>query len=132
MDDNNIYINLKPKNSNKKGKKHSSIKRNLCDDFEKFFEKEKFLDFLTGLYLIFIEKGVLEKSTIPEFRKLKIDVKKINSLNKRRKKKKLVDYSAIYESIFSVKRLNIELGVFSTFILIFLMIFSYLLSNTYY
>lgn len=132
MDDNNIYINLKPKNSNKKGKKHSAIKRNLCDDFEKFFEKEKFLDFLTGLYLIFIEKGVLEKSTIPEFRKLKIDVKKINSLNKRRKKKKLVDYSAIYESIFSVKRLNIELGVFSIFILIFLMIFSYLLSNTYY
>ena len=132
MDDNNIYINLKPKNSNKKGKKHSAIKRNLCDDFEKFFEKEKFLDFLTGLYLIFIEKGVLEKSTIPEFRKLKIDVKKINSLNKRRKKKKLVDYSVIYESIFSVKRLNIELGVFSIFILIFLMIFSYLLSNTYY
>ena len=132
MDDNNIYINLKPKNSNKKGKKHSTIKRNLCDDFEKFFEKEKFLDFLTGLYLIFIEKGVLEKSTIPEFRKLKIDEKKINSLNKRRKKKKLVDYSAIYESIFSVKRLNIELGVFSIFILIFLMIFSYLLSNTYY
>ena len=132
MDDNNIYINLKPKNSNKKGKKHSAIKRNLCDDFEKFFEKEKFLDFLTGLYLIFIEKGVLEKSTIPEFRKLKIDEKKINSLNKRRKKKKLVDYSAIYESIFSVKRLNIELGVFSIFILIFLMIFSYLLSNTYY
>ena len=132
MDDNNIYINLKPKNSNKKGKKHSAIKRNLCDDFEKFFEKEKFLDFLTGLYLIFIEKGVLEKSTIPEFRKLKIDEKKINSLNKRRKKKKLVDYSAIYESIFSVKRLNIELGVFSIFILIFLMVFSYLLSNTYY
>jgi hypothetical protein len=132
MDDNNIYINLKPKNSNKKGKKHSAIKRNLCDDFEKFFEKEKFLDFLTGLYLIFIEKGVLEKSTIPEFRKLKIDEKKINSLNKRRKKKKLVDYSAIYESIFSVKRLNIELGVFSIFILIFLIIFSYLLSNTYY
>ena len=132
MDDNNIYINLKPKNSNKKGKKHSAIKRNLCDDFEKFFEKEKFLDFLTGLYLIFIEKGVLEKSTIPEFRKLKIDVKKINSLNKRRKKKKLVDYSVVYESIFSVKRLNIELGVFSIFILIFLMIFSYLLSNTYY
>ena len=132
MDDNNIYINLKPKNSNKKGKKHSAIKRNLCDDFEKFFEKEKFLDFLTGLYLIFIEKGVLEKSTIPEFRKLKIDKKKINSLNKRRKKKKLVDYSVIYESIFSVKRLNIELGVFSIFILIFLMIFSYLLSNTYY
>jgi hypothetical protein len=132
MDDNNIYINLKPKNSNKKGKKHSAIKRNLCDDFEKFFEKEKFLDFLTGLYLIFIEKGVLEKSTIPEFRKLKIDEKKINSLNKRRKKKKLVDYSVIYESIFSVKRLNIELGVFSIFILIFLMIFSYLLSNTYY
>ena len=132
MDDNNIYINLKPKNSNKKGKKHSAIKRNLCDDFEKFFEKEKFLDFLTGLYLIFIEKGVLEKSTIPEFRKLKIDEKKINSLNKRRKKKKLVDYSVIYESIFSIKRLNIELGVFSIFILIFLMIFSYLLSNTYY
>lgn len=132
MDDDNIYINLKPKNSNKKGKKHSALKRNLCDDFEKFFEKEKFLDFLTGLYLIFIEKGVLEKSTIPEFRKLKIDEKKINSLNKRRKKKKLVDYSAIYESIFSVKRLNIEFGVFSLFILIFLMIFSYLLSNTYY
>lgn len=131
MDDDNIYINLKPKNSNKKGKKHSALKRNLCDDFEKFFEKEKFLDFLTGLYLIFIEKGVLEKSTIPEFRKLKIDEKKINSLNKRRKKKKLVDYSAIYESIFSVKRLNIELGVFSFCVLGILIFLSYLLSDTY-
>jgi len=132
IDDDNIYINLKPKNSGKKAKKHSALKRNLCDDFEKFFEKEKFLDFLTGLYLIYIEKGVLEKSTIPEFRKLKIDEKKINSLNKRRKKKKLVDYSALYKSVFSVKGLNIELGVFSIFVLIFFMVFSYLLSNTYY
>jgi hypothetical protein len=132
IDDDNIYINLKPKNSGKKAKKHSTLKRNLCDDFEKFFEKEKFLDFLTGLYLIYIEKGVLEKSTIPEFRKLKIDEKKINSLNKRRKKKKLVDYSTLYKSVFSVKGLNIELGVFSIFVLIFFMVFSYLLSDTYY
>ena len=132
IDDDNIYINLKPKNSGKKAKKHSALKRNLCDDFEKFFEKEKFLDFLTGLYLIYIEKGVLEKSTIPEFRKLKIDEKKINSLNKRRKKKKLVDYSTLYKSVFSVKGLNIELGVFSIFVLIFFMVFSYLLSDTYY
>ena len=132
MDDNNIYINLKPKNSNKKGKKHSAIKRNLCDDFEKFFEKEKFLDFLTGLYLIFIEKGVLEKSTIPEFRKLKIDEKKINSLNKRRKKKKLIDYSYIYKNDFSVSRLNIELLIFSIFIIAVLSFLSHLLADTYY
>ena len=130
--DDNAYINLNLKSSQKKIKGHSTVKINLCDDFEQFFEKEKFLDFISGFYLINIEKGVLEKSTIPEFRKLKIDVKRNNNFNKRRKKKKLVDFSLLYKSIFSVKGLNIELGIFSVFVFLILLFFSYLLANTYY
>ena len=130
--DENIYINLQPNMTDKKKIKHSIIKRNLCDDFEKYFEKEKFLEVLSELYLINIEKGVLEKSTIPQFRKLKIDEKKITISNKRRKKKKLVDYSLLYKSIFSVKGLNLELGIFSLFIFLILVIFSYLFADTYY
>lgn len=65
------------------------------------------MDFLSGLYLINIEKGVLEKSTLPIVRKLKLDKKKIKNTNKRRKKKKLVDLSIVYKTFFSVKSVNI-------------------------
>ena len=112
-------------------KKKTNTKKTSCDYFDKFFEKEKFLDFLSGLYLINIYKGALERSTIPTFRKLKIDEKKISSVNKRRKKKKYVDKSIFYNTVFSVKRLNIELGVFSFCVLGILIFLSYLLSDTY-
>ena len=128
-----VYLNLKPKTSAKKNKRLFGIKKNLCDFFDKSFDKEKFLDFLSESYLLNIEKGVLEKSTIPEFRKLKIDEKKIRTMNKRRKKKKLQDYSFfIYKSVFSVKRLNIELIIFIIFIIADLLFLSHLLSDTYY
>ena len=84
------------------------------------------------LYLIDIERGVLEKSTIPNFRNLKIEEKKIKMLNKRRKKKKYIDYSVVYQTIFSIKRLNLELVIISIFILGILIFFSHLLADTYY
>lgn len=131
IDNDNIYKNLKPQKTVKE-KKNINIKRNLCDFFEENFEKEKFLEFLSGLYLINIEKGALEKTTIPTVRKLKIDEKKISLMNKRRKKKKYVDYSIIYKTVFSVKRLNIEIGIFSFFVLCILIFFAYLLGDTYF
>ena len=131
IDNDNIYKNLKPQKTSKE-KKNINIKRNLCDFFEENFEKEKFLEFLSGLYLINIEKGALEKTTIPTVRKLKIDEKKISLMNKRRKKKKYVDYSIIYKTVFSVKRLNIEIGIFSFFVLCILIFFAYLLGDTYF
>ena len=131
IDNDNIYKNLKPQKTVKE-KKNINVKRNLCDFFEENFEKEKFLEFLSGLYLINIEKGALEKTTIPTVRKLKIDEKKISSMNKRRKKKKYVDYSIIYKTVFSLKRLNIEIGIFSFFVLCILIFFAYLLGDTYF
>jgi hypothetical protein len=129
-DDDIKYKLLKPQNTLNE-KKKTNTKKTSCDYFDKFFEKEKFLDFLSGLYLINIYKGALERSTIPTFRKLKIDEKKISSVNKRRKKKKYVDKSIFYNTVFSVKRLNIELGVFSFCVLGILIFLSYLLSDTY-
>ena len=129
-DDDLKYRILKPQKSLNEKKKQNA-KKSSCDYFEQYFEKEKFLEFLSGLYLININKGALEKNTIPTFRKLKIDEKKISSMGKRRKKKKNVDKSLFYNTIFSVKRLNIELGVFSMFVLGLLLFLSYLLSDTY-
>ena len=139
-DDNEVddeYNNLKIKFSDRKmskdrKKNQSSIKRNLCEEFDKYFEKDKFFDDLHELYLIDIERGVLEKSTIPNFRNLKIEEKKIKMLNKRRKKKKYIDYSVVYQTIFSIKRLNLELVIISIFILGILIFFSHLLADTYY
>ena len=135
QDDENFLNNLIQSGNDKrinKDKKNLSDKKSLIDKFEKYFEKDKFLEFLSGLYLINIERGALERSTIPIFRNLKIDEKKISKMNKRRKKKKYIDYSVIYQTIFSVKRLNIELGIFSVFVIIILIFFAYLLGDTFY
>ena len=128
IEDDNIYSNLKPK----KLKMSLHHRKHLCEDFDKFFEKEKFLENITEIYLISIEKGVLEKCIIPDFRNLKIEEKKIKTMNKKRKRKKLVDFSILYKSVFSIGRLNIELGIFSIFVLGILIFFSYLLADTYY
>lgn len=128
IEDDNIYSNLKPK----KLKMSLHHRKHLCEDFDKFFEKEKFLENITEIYLISIEKGVLEKCIIPNFRNLKIEEKKIKTMNKKRKRKKLVDFSILYKSVFSIGRLNIELGIFSIFVLGILIFFSYLLADTYY
>ena len=127
IEDDNIYSNLKPKL-----KMSLHHRKHLCEDFDKFFEKEKFLENITEIYLISIEKGVLEKCIIPNFRNLKIEEKKIKTMNKKRKRKKLVDFSILYKSVFSIGRLNIELGIFSIFVLGILIFFSYLLADTYY
>ena len=130
------YNGLKSRGSKKKlskeEKKLSIMHKNLCDDFDKYFEKEKFLELLSSYYLINIEKGSLENSTIPFFRKFKIDEKKNKIVKKRRKKKKYRNHSFVINTVFPVQRLNIEFGIFSIFVLGILIFFSYLLSETYY
>ena len=86
-----IYKDLKPKAivKNKKGLANAlenQNKINLCYDFEIYFDKAKFTDFISGLNLMSIKKGALENCTIPHFRGFK-DVKKKNRAKKRKKRK---------------------------------------------
>ena len=84
-------------------------KINLCKDFDKYFSKDKFIDFISGLYLMNIEKGILEKCTIPKFRSFKI-VEKQNIGNKKKRKKRGAIYTGTFlTQIFPVKRLNLEI-----------------------
>ena len=84
-------------------------KINLCKDFDKYFSKDKFVDFISGLYLMNIEKGTLEKSTIPKFKSFKI-VEKQNIGNKKKRKKRCASYTATFLiQIFPIKRLNLEI-----------------------
>ena len=78
-----IYKDLKPKEIMKKprGKSRMNIyeknnKIDLCDDFNKYFDKNKFIDFISGLFLMYIKKGYLEKCTIPNFRGLQFPPKR--------------------------------------------------------
>ena len=109
------YNGLKSRGSKKKlskeEKKLSIMHKNLCDDFDKYFEKEKFLELLSSYYLINIEKGSLENSTIPFFRKFKIDEKKNKIVNKRRKKKKYRNHSFVINTVFPVKTAKREVNL---------------------
>ena len=134
-----IYKDLKPKEIVKEPKRlqnniweyHNKI--NLCKDFDKYFDKEKFIDFISELFLMNIQKGALERSTIPNFRGFKVIEKKNRSLNgKKRKKKKFRGNREYYTFVFPVKRLNFEIGIFVIFIFSIFVYFSYLFSNTYY
>lgn len=133
-----IYKELQPKEimKNPTGNPNKWLhnKLSLCKDFNKYFDKEKFVDYISGLYLLNVHKGALEKSIIPNFRGFKVVEKKNKSLNlnKRRKKKKLKYIGSFYTNIFPVKRLNFEIGIFSIFIFGIFLFLSYLLSNTYY
>ena len=132
-----IYKDLKPKAivKNKKGLANAlenQNKINLCYDFEIYFDKAKFTDFISGLNLMSIKKGALENCTIPQFRGFK-DVKKKNRAKKRKKRKiSTTGSSSYYGQIFPIKRMNFEIGIFSIFIFGILMYLSYLVSNTYY
>ena len=107
-------------------------KINLCYDFEIYFDKAKFTDFISGLNLMSIKKGALENCTIPQFRGFK-DVKKKNRTKKRKKRKiNNTASSSYYGQIFPTKRMNFEIGIFSIFIFGIFMYLSYLVSNTYY
>ena len=72
-----IYKDLKPKEivKNPKGinnKEWRMSKISLCNDFDSYFDKEKFIDLISGLNLMNIPKGALENCTIPKFRGFKI------------------------------------------------------------
>ena len=136
-----IYKDLKPKVIVKNTKAlanafRNSNKFNLCNDFESYFDKDKFIDFISGLHLMNIQKGVLETSTIPSFRGFKTVQKKKNiSLHNKRKKKKKMSKnvsSSFYGQFFPVKRFNFEIGIFGLFIFGIFLYLSYLVSNTYY
>ena len=136
-----IYKDLKPKAIVKNQKILSNFgnqnKVNLCNDFENYFDKDKFVDFISGLHLMNIQKGVLENCTIPTFRGFKIIQKKKNNLslhNQRKKKKRMSKNgsSSFYGQAFPVKRFNFEIGVFGLFIFGIFIYLSYLVSDTYY
>ena len=132
-----IYKDLKPKEIMKNPTRRSGNKwgipnkTSLCQDFEKYFDKNKFIDFVSGLYLLNIQKGALERCTIPNFRGFKI-VEKKNMLKNKKRKKKRLKYGSFYGQIFPIKRLNFEIGIFSIFVFAIFMFLSYLISNTYY
>lgn len=137
-DDDSIYKDLKPKELIKKPKIKNNPwgmtnKASLCRDFDTYFDKEKFIDFISGLYLMSVQKGCLERCTIPNFRGFKVQEKKnMLSNTKKRKKKKIKESISYYSKIFPTKRLNFEIGIFSLFIIGILIFLSYLVSNTYY
>lgn len=131
-----IYKELKPKEIMKNPSRLSSNKwripnKSLCKDFDKYFDRNKFIDYVSGLSLINIQKGALERSTIPNFRGFKI-VKKKNMLRNKKRKKKKLKYGSFYGQFFPVKRLNFEIGIFSFFVFGIFIFLSYLISNTYY
>ena len=135
-----VYKDLKPKKIFKKPTADvkmkfwgMSNKIDLCSDFDKYFDKNKFITFICGLFKIYIKKGSLERSIIPVVRGFKIEEKEIMAANnKKRKKKKSIISISYYGQMFPIKRLNLEIGVFSFFILAIFMFFSYLISYTYY
>ena len=135
-----VYKDLKPRKIFKKPTPDPNMKFwgfqnkvNLCSDFESYFDRNKFITFISGLFKIYIKKGSLERSNIPVVRGFKIEEKKIMAVNnKKRKKRKPKISISFYGYMFPVKRLNFEIGIFSFFILAIFMFFSYLISYTYY
>ena len=102
-----IYKDLKPKEIIKKPLAVNANKINLCKDFDQYFEKAKFIDFLSGLYLMNIQKGTLEKCTIPKFRSFKIVEKKNLSFNAKKKRKKRVNS---YTTTFLNQTLKLQIN----------------------
>ena len=130
-----IYKELKPNEIMKKpglDMWRYQNKINLCKDFDNYFDKDKFIDFLSGLYLMNIRKGVLERSTLPSYRNFKVIEKKLLTNSKKRKKKKIINNGSLYNIIFPNKRINFEIGIFSLFIFGIFIFLSYLISTTYY
>jgi hypothetical protein len=135
-----VYKDLKPKKIFKKPTADVNMKLwglsnkiDLCSDFDKYFDKNKFITFICGLFKIYIKKGSLERSIIPVVRGFKIEEKKmVAANNKKRKKRKSISSFSLYSQMFPIKRLNFEIGIFSFFIFAIFMFFSYLISYTYY
>ena len=142
-----IYKDLKPKQIFKKLSPISEFKIkagvpykiDLCSDFDQYFDRGKFIEFISSIFKMNIKKGCLEKANIPIFRNLKIKEKKIGDKNnkkrKKRKKKKErkdKDIGLFYVQVYPIKRLNFEIGIFSFFILVIFIFLSFLISYTFY
>ena len=109
------------------------VKNNLCNDFKDYFNKDNFIDFISGLNLMYIQKGALERCKEPSCRGIKIIEKKDKSTIKKKKKKKKFNNSAsYYAQAYPVKRINFEIGIFSLFFIGILIFLSYLITITYY
>lgn len=109
-----------------------NINSNLYYDFIGLFDKNKFMDYISGLYLMNIKKGCLEKCIIPFFKVIKMEEKKITAIGAKKKKKKKTKFSSLYMQVFPNKRLNAEIIILSICILGILIYFSYLISNTFF
>jgi hypothetical protein len=142
-----IYKDLKPKQIFKKLSPISEFKIkagvpykiDLCSDFDKYFDRGKFIEFISSIFKMNIKKGCLEKANIPIFRNLKIKEKKIGDKNnkkrkkrKKRKERKDKDIGLFYVQVYPIKRLNFEIGIFSFFILVIFIFLSFLISYTFY
>ena len=112
--------------------KKKNLKNNLWIDFFSLFDKNKFLDYISGLYLMNIKKGSLEKCTIPICNVIKIEEKKITATNIKKRKKKKTKFASLYMQVFPNKRINAEITILSIFILGIFIYFSYLTSNTFF
>ena len=137
-----IYKDLKPKQIFKKPAPDAKIKVgvsnriDLCSDFDKYFDRGNFIEYICSIFKMNIKKGCLEKTFSPIFRNLKIKEKEINDKkNKKRKKiKKRKDKNVelLFSQVYPIKRLNFEIGIFSLFILVIFIFLSFLISYTYY
>ena len=120
-------------NNDLNSKKRMIAKNNLCNDFKDYFNKDNFTDFISGLNLMYIQKGSLERCKEPICRGIKIIEKKNKStIKKKRKKKKFNNSVSYYTQVYPVKRINFEIGIFSLFIIGILIFLSYLITVTYY
>ena len=131
-----IYKDLKPnkyfKKQNQNIGRKKNLNTNLCYDFDSHFNKDKFMDYISGLYLMNIKKGSLEKCNLPISKVIKIEEKKVTATGAKRKKKKKSKFASLYMQVFPNKRINAEITILSIFILGIFIYFSYLTSNTYF
>ena len=132
------YKDLKPKQYLKKIGHNFDIHRkkkinsNLYGDFITHFDMNKFMDNLSGLYLMNIKKGSLEKCSLPIYKVIKIEEKKNTAIGAKKKKKKKSKFGSLYIQVFPNKRINAEITILSICILAIFIYFSYLTSNTYF
>ena len=120
-------------NDDLNSKRQMIKKNNFCKDFKEYFNKDNFIDFISGLNLMYIQKGALERCKDPSYRGIKIIEKKNKSIiNKKRKKKKYNNRISFNTQVYPVKRINFEIGIFSLFIVGILFFLSYLVTITYY
>lgn len=88
-----IYKDLKPKQIFKKQTPDAKIKVgvshriDLCSDFDKYFDRGNFIEYICSIFKMNIKKGCLEKTFSPIFRNLKIKEKEISDKKGKKRKK---------------------------------------------